>query len=100
MFADRIELFQAFSMNPLKDRQLRYTRFKSVHKDRLINGVRVKALVGVELGNVCIALNLIHATMLVAELAAHAVWALLRLEERLAILVSLDVLLPWHHHFL
>ena len=100
MFADRIELFQAFSMNPLKDRQLRYTRFKSVHKDRLINGVRVKALVGVELGNVCIALNLIHATMLVAELAAHAVWALLRLEERLAILVSLDVLFPGHHHFL
>ena len=87
-------------MDPLKDRQLGCTRFKGVHKDRLVNGVRVKALVSVELGNVCIALNLFYATMLMVELAAHAVWALLRLEEGLAVLVSLEVLLPRHHHFL
>ena len=56
-------------MDPLKDRQLGYTRFKGVHKDRLVNGVRVKALVSVELGNVSIALNLVYATMLMVELA-------------------------------
>ena len=36
--------------------------------------------------------------MLVVELAAHAVWALLGLEESLAILIFLHALLHWHHH--
>ena len=47
----------------------------------------------VEFGRVGVPLDLVNVTVLVVELAAHTVGALLGLEERLAVLVSLRVLL-------
>lgn len=82
-------------MNLLENRQLRYPRVKGIDEVLLITTIREQTLIGVELCNIGVSLDLVDVAVLVIELAADAIRTLPRLEEGFAILILGIWLLSW-----